>query len=858
MAFYHSPYFPARNLLKQSTDGGAWLVAYKEEQRKRFNAVLCPMTKEEYKSEPHKPSKTKKSVKSSPFKNVEDHPVLDGHFLLNHAKLDDPSEITSINIIGENLQLGKWEDFVLFDNVAQIKAGENNLDLDAFKTFPTLCELELQLNGISSLNLTPSDFKYLKSLDLSFNSLSPPELLCLGTLASLKCLYLTGNYLKVLPTEMAKKQKHSSKRQNSNKRRFQSLEVLYLDENDFEDMSVFASLASLPKLKELNLAKNKLQFVPQLRLMALNLNKNHVLPTAGYLEKVPPEMHGTTGETNNLPDNKNIESKENYGGLDDDTDPKPPEEVLEGTPLNDHSSEEEKGILHNAEEEVKGLEHDWTPENIPDPNFQFEEDAEDGDTALGLDFKEEGLDGDEHVEWSGDSLDFDLSFHALECPFPCLEKINLTYNLFSEDQALLPLATWPSLVEVDIWKNPLVKNRVGISSFLHYHLTVLCGIKINRKEPRKTHRPAVGRAIVPVALHNKVDDILPPLRRKNMLLLEFEKYEASLQNDALTGPRLPSISSGNDENIPRSSHSAPVRQSSINLGANIDHRSKSAVNLLDSENQSQRGSASGSDDIGRDFQVEDDQSGVFLTQVDAIDEESQIPAVDEQDVGQLNRENVDAEAIASSEEERQYEAIEDLLKTDDFVEMYDVPPETNVPANVKALRLALDNPLVFNESTKLPTEIKYKRPSQSRSVFSSRKTRQGQILSTLDDMKQQSNMVEENLDVVLKNYKKDINLKQQFPNVKGLLKDIQLKYDKVRLASLDSSSNAHKLIQSSIGKPHDNHHHKHSLSNSQKKVERSREAEDISGWKYSSIQADSSNSASKNLEKFREAVNSRI
>ena len=138
--------------------------------------------------------------------------------------------------------------------------------------------------------------------------------------------------------------------------------------------------------------------------MALNLNKNHVLPTAGYLEKVPPEMHGTTGETNNLPDNKNIESKENYGGLDDDTDPKPPEEVLEGTPLNDHSSEEEKGILHNAEEEVKGLEHDWTPENIPDPNFQFEEDAEDGDTALGLDFKEEGLDGDEHVEWSGDSL----------------------------------------------------------------------------------------------------------------------------------------------------------------------------------------------------------------------------------------------------------------------------------------------------------------------------------------------------------------------------------------------------------------------------------------------------------------------
>ena len=100
-----------------------------------------------------------------------------------------------------------------------------------------------------------------------------------------------------------------------------------------------------------------------------------------------------------------------------------------------------------------------------------------------------------------------------------------------------------------------------------------------------------------------------------MLLLEFEKYEASVQNGALSGPRLPSISSGNDENVPRSSHSAPVRQSSTSLDVNIDHRSKSAVNLLDSDQHSQRGSSPDSDEIRRDLQVEDDQSGVFLTQV---------------------------------------------------------------------------------------------------------------------------------------------------------------------------------------------------------------------------------------------------
>ena len=146
--------------------------------------------------------------------------------------------------------------------------------------------------------------------------------------------------------------------------------------------------------------------------MAVNSNKTHTLPTAGFLKKAPPEMHGTTGEANNTPDSKNIELQENYVSVDDGTDRKPPEEVQESLSHKDHSSEEE-GIFHNTKEEFKGLEHDWTPENIPDPNFEFEEDAEDVDGALGLDFKEEGVDGDDHVEWSGDSLGM-LNFYDVK------------------------------------------------------------------------------------------------------------------------------------------------------------------------------------------------------------------------------------------------------------------------------------------------------------------------------------------------------------------------------------------------------------------------------------------------------------
>ena len=83
--------------------------------------------------------------------------------------------------------------------------------LDTFKTFPALCELELQLNGISSLNLTSSDFVQLEFLDLSFNSLTPAEILQIGTLLSLKCLHLTGNGLQLFPTDLGNNQKYGSK-----------------------------------------------------------------------------------------------------------------------------------------------------------------------------------------------------------------------------------------------------------------------------------------------------------------------------------------------------------------------------------------------------------------------------------------------------------------------------------------------------------------------------------------------------------------------------------------------------------------------------------------------------------------------
>ena len=78
------------------------------------------------------------------------------------------------------------------------------------------------------------------------------------------------------------------------------------------------------------------------------------------------------------------------------------------------------------------------------------------------------------------SLDLDLLQMEPRFPFLCLEKLDISHNAIIDENALLPLAAWPNLREVDIWENPLTRNCKGIPPFLDYQLSKLCGIKLNR------------------------------------------------------------------------------------------------------------------------------------------------------------------------------------------------------------------------------------------------------------------------------------------------------------------------------------------------------------------------------------------
>lgn len=108
------------------------------------------------------------------------------------------------DISGKNLNQIKEDDMKLFENLIEINANENFLNFESFRHFPNLQKLSIACNNIKSLRVKHEDFVNLDSLDLSFNNLTPIDVVHLGILKNLKSLKLTGNNLTFLPDTFSK------------------------------------------------------------------------------------------------------------------------------------------------------------------------------------------------------------------------------------------------------------------------------------------------------------------------------------------------------------------------------------------------------------------------------------------------------------------------------------------------------------------------------------------------------------------------------------------------------------------------------------------------------------------------------
>ncbi|CAL8105958.1 unnamed protein product [Calicophoron daubneyi] len=150
----------------------------------------------------------------------------------------------------------------IFKSVRKVCASENTLTLVTFSAFDNLKHLDLSFNQMYRVDSVKNHFDQLQHLDLSYNFLHPEALEEIGLLPSLVKLLLTGAGLTRLPRDMAAP---DSDQKGKITQRFTNLEVLHLDDNKLSDSQDFASLATLPKLRLLNLANNQFKCVPLLK-----------------------------------------------------------------------------------------------------------------------------------------------------------------------------------------------------------------------------------------------------------------------------------------------------------------------------------------------------------------------------------------------------------------------------------------------------------------------------------------------------------------------------------------------------------------------------------------------------------------
>jgi hypothetical protein len=104
--------------------GGEWLQLYREDQQRRFDAIVCSDS-----SSTRETGSTRRVLKRHRVSQDLTPPtrVLDGFYLLQVCHVEDPSDLCNCNISGYGFEEARCEDLKLFDNVIRVDAAENRL-----------------------------------------------------------------------------------------------------------------------------------------------------------------------------------------------------------------------------------------------------------------------------------------------------------------------------------------------------------------------------------------------------------------------------------------------------------------------------------------------------------------------------------------------------------------------------------------------------------------------------------------------------------------------------------------------------------------------------------------------------------
>nr|XP_035938678.1 X-ray radiation resistance-associated protein 1 isoform X2 [Halichoerus grypus] len=359
--------------------------------------------------------------------------------------------------------LAKEKDFKHFHSVIYINASENLLPLEAFHTFPTLKELELAFNGIKTVYVKYGDFKFLEFLDLSFNSLTAEAICDLGILPHLRVLLLTGNGLTSLPPNLAVTEQEASVTSLTSRRyilRFPALETLMLDDNKLSSPNCFASLAGLRRLKKLSLDQNRIFRIPYLQQFQLRDGSGDWVGGRGSPQKEPHSMRQPKPWMFEVSD-----EQPDYTVLPMKKDVDRTEVVFSSYP----------GFSTSEATKVCAL----------PPIFEI------------LPVKS-----------------LKARNQTLAPPFPELRYLSLAYNKIAKEDAILPVALFPSLCELIFHNNPLVAHTRGVPPLLKSFLQERLGIHLTRKKIVK----AKHHILMPRKDSRKVKTQVPKVPKHPLIL----------------------------------------------------------------------------------------------------------------------------------------------------------------------------------------------------------------------------------------------------------------------------------------------------------------------------------------------------
>ncbi|XP_072034836.1 LOW QUALITY PROTEIN: X-ray radiation resistance-associated protein 1-like [Amphiura filiformis] len=792
--------FPARRVFGHSNDGGAWLVAQRAEQKRHFEAVLNvkpPKTYAQIKAERKQKEKTETIQKETKETSGTQPPpgsanfvegtvtegLLDGFFLLRNCCVEDPSDVCSVNISGKELTDAKEEDFTLFDNVAYVNAGENLLPFEAFRNFPIVRELELPLNGLRALHIDLDDYPHLEVLDLSYNNLSKDDLLTLGLLPKLKVLYLTGNQLHSIPADIAKPFKVDAGNGELHRfPRYSNLEILFLDDNQLTDLATFASLAGLKRLKRLNLDKNEIQSVPHLKALSGQHVAIHSDPSSA--SSTPGRKTSGKGKRRRKSGSRSSSRASSRAS----TPGKPADDEVE-----DLKQELEAIASEPASAPGQDLESEVAPAIEPTsvPNEEIERAVKVAALKAAL--------------TTESASTFSSTFTAeLPPPFPELEHLSLAYNKISEEEALLALAAWPMLKELVIHNNPLTSNNSGDPPLLKRYLQDRLGIQMVRKKPDMTNKPSIQ---VPTKPHRKVKEIPKPLpKRPLQLMLEAGPDTPALPSSSFQ-PHPPQM-----EPRPPSQPLPPIQPSEVHPEEDLFEEKMTRTQSWTEDNfakakKDEESTAASAPEAAAKTSADTDEP-VFLTQVDDHGEEEAAPPrkpspppadqpkKDTKDRKGKKRIDSAAYSMAVPEKFKGYEVFYDA--NDDP----EVPVAHDIQGNLRSLRLALKHPTNYRDN-KVDLErlqkpfhpyLKSKLPPKP-----PHQTKAEKLEDVLEQMKNRLTTEEVNLAKILDNKKK---MKEDFPEVTDLLREIQTKYKDVRNATMQDTEVQKQSVEDALNSLH--------------------------------------------------------